>query len=154
MINKIPHVINTCWSQGMVQPGMTGNPVERWLGGTYPKQYFRHWTKMTLVAVCQTCEGAHIIECMLIDKYKEFRCSDNNEYMTGVGLGGRVRTKMVYGMYTCLHYERTCPCRRGCKAGARGLTEIIKLEKCTLFRFSEILIRAGRIDHEGRARFD
>ena len=42
---------------------------------------------MTLVAVCQTCEGAHIIECMLIDKYKEFRCSDNNEYNDRGGTG-------------------------------------------------------------------
>jgi len=42
---------------------------------------------MTLLAVCQTREGAQIIECLLIDKYAAFEHSENNDSHDRGGTG-------------------------------------------------------------------
>jgi len=56
---------------------MTGNPIDRWFGGTSPNEYYRSWQNMFLVGVCRTCEAAMMLECILIDKYANFPSSHN-----------------------------------------------------------------------------
>ena len=57
------------------------------LGG---QPYFREYDNMTIVAVTTTLEGAHLLECYLIERFLD---RYKNEHMTANDLGGTGRSK-------------------------------------------------------------